>query len=43
MVKADAITAMAESNLYADDVILSRTSPTSAVVLTAWKDDLRCP
>ena len=41
MVKADAITATAEANLYSDDVILSRTSPYQRIVLTAWKDDLR--
>lgn len=39
--KADAILDLAEANLYADDVVLSRTTPYQRIVLTAWKDDLR--
>ena len=29
------------SNLYADEVVLARTTPYQRIVLTAWKDDLR--
>ena len=39
--KANAILDLAEANLYADDVVLSRTTPYQRIVLTAWKDDLR--
>lgn len=31
----------AEANLYADEVILARTTPYQRIVLTAWRDDLR--
>lgn len=41
MVWADAIQDAAEGNLYADEVILARTTPYQRIVLTAWKDDLR--
>jgi spermidine synthase len=41
MWRAGAITALAESNLYADDVILARDTRYQRIVLTAWKDDLR--
>ena len=39
--KANAILDLAEANLYADDVVLSRTTPYQRIVMTAWKDDLR--
>ncbi len=38
---ADRILDMGETNLYADDVVLARTTPYQRIVLTAWKDDLR--
>ncbi len=41
MVWADTIQDAAEGNLYADEVILARTTPYQRIVLTAWKDDLR--
>jgi spermidine synthase len=39
--KANVILDLAEANLYADDVVLSRTTPYQRIVMTAWKDDLR--
>jgi spermidine synthase len=41
MWRADHITALAEENLYADDVIFARDTRYQRIVLTAWKDDLR--
>jgi spermidine synthase len=41
MWRANRITALAEENLYADDVILARDTRYQRIVLTAWKDDLR--
>ena len=38
---ADRIIEMGETNLYADDVVLAKTTPYQRIVLTAWKDDLR--
>jgi spermidine synthase len=38
---AERITRTAESNLYADPVVLTRTSPYQRIVLTAWRGDLR--
>jgi len=38
---ADQITALAEENLYADEIVLARTSPYQRIVLTRWKNDLR--
>jgi spermidine synthase len=38
---ADRLLELGESNLYADEVVLSRTTPYQRIVLTAWKDDLR--
>jgi spermidine synthase len=38
---ADRILEVGETNLYADDVVLARTTPYQRIVLTAWKDDLR--
>jgi spermidine synthase len=38
---AERITRMAESNLYADPVVLTRTSPYQRIVLTAWRNDMR--
>jgi spermidine synthase len=39
--KANAILDLAEGNLYADEVVLARTTPYQRIVITAWKDDLR--
>jgi spermidine synthase len=41
MTQADAITAAADDNLYADEVILARNTRYQRIVLTRWKDDLR--
>ncbi len=38
---ADRISAAADNNLYADEVIFSRTTRYQRIVLTKWKDDLR--
>jgi spermidine synthase len=38
---ADHIAAMADDNLYADEVIFSRNTRYQRIVLTKWKDDLR--
>jgi spermidine synthase len=38
---AERITRTAESSLYADPVVLTRTSPYQRIVLTAWRNDLR--
>jgi len=39
--QANAILDLAEGNLYADDIVLARTTPYQRIVMTAWKDDLR--
>lgn len=39
--RANDILDIAEMNLYADDVVLARTTPYQRIVMTAWKDDLR--
>ena len=41
MLWANDILELGEGNLYADDVVLARTTPYQRIVLTAWKDDLR--
>jgi spermidine synthase len=41
MAGANRITSLAEDNLYADEIILARSSRYQRIVLTAWKDDLR--
>lgn len=38
---ADRISSAADNNLYADEVIFSRTTRYQRIVLTKWKDDLR--
>ena len=38
---ADKITEAADNGIYADDVILSKTTKYQRIVLTKWKDDLR--
>ena len=39
--RANDILELAEANLYADEVVLARTTPYQRIVLTAWKGDLR--
>ena len=39
--KANAILDLAEANLYADEIVLARTTPYQRIVMTAWRDDLR--
>ncbi|SRR5579884_184793 len=41
MLGAERITAAADTNLYADEVIFSRQTRYQRIVLTKWKDDLR--
>ncbi len=41
MFAAEWISAAADNNLYADEVILSRTTRYQRIVLTRWKDDIR--
>jgi spermidine synthase len=41
MLGAERISAVAEDNLYSDEVILARQSRYQRIVLTRWKDDLR--
>ncbi|MGI8744944.1 MAG: polyamine aminopropyltransferase [Bryobacteraceae bacterium] len=41
MAFADRISDAADNNLYADEVIFSRTTRYQRIVLTKWKDDLR--
>lgn len=38
---AGRITALAEENLYADEIVFAKSSPYQRIVLTRWKDDLR--
>ncbi|HET7343263.1 MAG TPA: polyamine aminopropyltransferase [Methylomirabilota bacterium] len=40
-VAAERITAWSEERLYADEIILARTSAYQRIVLTRWNDDLR--
>jgi spermidine synthase len=41
MAAAERIIGLAESNLYADEVILARTTRYQRIVVTKWKDDIR--
>jgi spermidine synthase len=41
MIQADRISAAADENLYADEVILARNTRYQRIVLTRWKDDVR--
>jgi spermidine synthase len=41
MAGAERISAAADNNLYADEVILSRQTRYQRIVLTRWKDDIR--
>ena len=41
MFRADAISASADDNLYADEVIFARNTRYQRIVLTKWKNDLR--
>ncbi len=38
---AGKLTALAESQLYADDIVYAESTPYQRIVLTRWKDDLR--
>ena len=38
---ADRLTTFAEQNLYADEIILARTTPYQRIVVTRWQDDVR--
>ena len=40
-VVAEHITTWSEEHLYADEIILARTSPYQRIVLTRWSDDVR--
>jgi spermidine synthase len=40
-IAAERITAWSEDRLYADEIILARSSPYQRIVLTRWRDDLR--
>lgn len=39
--QAERLTALAEAELYADEIIFAKSSPYQRIVLTHWKDDLR--
>lgn len=41
MVFAEHITETADASLYADDVVMTRTTRYQRIVITRWKDDLR--
>jgi spermidine synthase len=41
MAAADRVVAIADDNLYADEVIFSRQTRYQRIVLTKWKDDIR--
>jgi spermidine synthase len=41
MAYADRVQEVGEGNIYADDIVLSRTTAYQRIVITAWKDDLR--
>jgi spermidine synthase len=41
LLEGSRISAFAEDNIYADEIILSRDTPYQHIVLTKWKDDLR--
>jgi len=41
IVAAERITEWSEERLYADEIILTRTSPYQRIVLTRWADDVR--
>jgi spermidine synthase len=41
MISGGRLLDFAESGLYADDVVYTKTTPYQRIVLTAWRDDLR--
>ncbi len=41
MFAADAITTMSEQAVFADDIVLARTTPYQRIVVTRWRDDFR--
>ncbi|MCX5905976.1 MAG: polyamine aminopropyltransferase [Deltaproteobacteria bacterium] len=38
---AERLTALAEGELYADEIVYAKSSPYQRIVITRWKDDLR--
>lgn len=41
LVQADRVLELSDSRLFADDVVLTRTTPYQRIVVTAWDNDLR--
>ena len=41
LIYAERLTALAESELYADEIIYAKSSPYQRIVITRWKDDVR--
>jgi spermidine synthase len=41
LVYAERLTAMAEGELYADEIIYAKSSPYQRIVITRWKEDVR--
>lgn len=41
LIFAERLTAMAEGELYADEIIYAKSSPYQRIVITRWKDDVR--
>jgi spermidine synthase len=41
LVYAERLTALAEGELYADEIIYAKSSPYQRIVITRWKDDVR--
>jgi spermidine synthase len=41
MIASEKITSLTEQSLYADDVILARSTPYQRIVVTRWRDDFR--
>jgi spermidine synthase len=41
LIYAERLTALAEGELYADEIIYARSSPYQRIVITRWKDDVR--
>jgi len=41
LIYAERLTALAEGELYADEIIFARSSPYQRIVITRWKDDVR--
>jgi spermidine synthase len=41
LIYAERLTALAEGELYADEIIYAKSSPYQRIVITRWKDDVR--